>query len=169
MSAADQINEILFVVCYGDERQHGRGIAKIQLHHPSGELQLVDFLSMAEKPGAVICLGKQLWVSFLDEQTAEAGIDIYQLQPSGFIHIRRTVTPYYYSSFHPSGSWILAASFHDGADAVMSIDDPAHLRSFYLHPFSGPNSTDLRQQACHSHFIATIPHQEIAYATRARA
>lgn len=165
MLDADPINETLFIVCYGDEQHHGRGIAKIQLNHHSGELQLVDFLSMTEKPGAVICLGKQLWVSFLDEQTGEAGINIYQLQSSGFIHISRTVTPYYYSSFHRSGSWILAASFRDGADAVMAIDDPAHLRSFYLHPFTGPNSTDRRQQACHSHFIATIPHQEIAYAT----
>lgn len=165
MLDADPINETLFVVCYGDEQHQGRGIAKIQLNHPSGELQLVDFLSMTEKPGAVICLGKQLWVSFLDEQTAEAGINIYQLQSSGFIHISRTVTPYYYSSFHQSGSWILAASFRDGADAVMAIDDPASLRSCYLHPFTGPNSTDRRQQACHSHFIATIPHQEIAYAT----
>ena len=165
MLDAVPINETLFVVCYGDEQHHGRGIAKIQLNHHSGELQLVDFLSMTEKPGAVICLGKQLWVSFLDEQTGEAGINIYQLQSSGFIHISRTLTPYYYSSFHRSGSWILAASFRDGADAVMAIDDPAHLRSFYLHPFTGPNSTDRRQQACHSHFIATIPHQEIAYAT----
>lgn len=165
MLDANPINETLFVVCYGDEQHHGRGIAKIQLNHHSGELQLVDFLSMTEKPGAVICLGKQLWVSFLDEQTGEAGINIYQPQSSGFIHISRTVTPYYYSSFHRSGSWILAASFRDGADAVMAIDDPAHLRSFYLHPFTGPNSTDRRQQACHSHFIATIPHQEIAYAT----
>lgn len=165
MLDADPINETLFVVCYGDEQHHGRGIAKIQLNHHSGELQLVDFLSMTKKPGAVICLGKQLWISFLDEQTGEAGINIYQLQSSGFIHISRTVTHYYYSSFHRSGSWILAASFRDGADAVMAIDDPAHLRSFYLHPFTGPNSTDRRQQACHSHFIATIPHQEIAYAT----
>jgi 6-phosphogluconolactonase len=165
MFGTNNINETLFVVCYGDECHNGRGIAKIYLNHDSGELQLVDFLSMTEKPGAVICLGKQLWVSFLDEQTGESGIDLYQLQPSGFIHISRTITPYYYSSFHQSGSWILAASFRDGADAVMAIDDPAFLKSSYLHPFSGPNSTDRRQQACHSHFIATLPHQEIAYAT----
>ncbi|GAB3215174.1 hypothetical protein [Pseudaeromonas pectinilytica] len=68
MFGANHIDEILFVVCYGNEQHHGRGIAKIQLNHPSGELQLVDFLSMAEKPGAVICLGKQLWVSFLHVQ-----------------------------------------------------------------------------------------------------
>ena len=50
MLDAVPINETLFVVCYGDEQHHGRGIAKIQLNHHSGELQFVDFLSMTEKP-----------------------------------------------------------------------------------------------------------------------
>jgi len=155
---------MLYVLCYGAGDGTGRGLAQVALNGATGALALHDFIPMQEKPGAMAKVGKRYWLSFLNEDSGAAGIDVFDVADDGqLIRQHRCSTPFYFSYFHPLGEIVLGASFRDGADAVFAAQDPGQPLCCHRHAYR-PGMADARQQACHSHFIAPTPDGAFAYA-----
>lgn len=152
------------LVCYGDKSGQGRGLARVA-YCADGSLQQTGFLPLTEKPGGLLWVAGQLWVALLDEPTGTSQLAVYNWSRQEAAEcVGRFPMPYHFSSFSVLGERVLAASFRDGADALLSSSPAGRILAQHRHVLSRKGS-DPRQQACHSHFFAATPDARYLYAT----
>lgn len=153
------------VISYGDANANGRGLYSCVLDRGTQTLQQIDYIPLDVKPGAALQVGPYVWVTYRDVARSEDGVMIYQLHKDGSLHwLHNRVLPAFFSSLTHgvSPDHVLAASFHDGMDAVLDARKPGEVLGLYHHPFR-PRGSDDRQQAAHSHFIGIMPHRQCIY------
>lgn len=153
------------VIGYGNAAGEGRGLYSCELERATQTLHQLDYVPLDVKPGGALQVGPYLWVTYRDASRTEDGVMIYQIHRDGSLHwLHNRVLPAFFSSLiaGPTADRVLAASFHDGLDAVLDARNPGVVLGQYQHPFR-PRSTDDRQQAAHSHFIGILPHQQCVY------
>lgn len=153
------------VMSYGDAKGNGRGLYSCVLDRGTQTLQQLDFIPLDVKPGAALQVGPYVWVTYKDVTSKENGVMVYQLHKDGSLHwLHNRVLPAFFSALTHGASpdHVLAASFHDGVDAVLDARKPGDVLGLYRHPFR-PRGPDERQQAAHSHFIGIMPHLQCIY------
>lgn len=152
----------IYLIAYGDAEGNGRGLYVLSSSNTG--IEKLGFYPTLHKPGALIVVNNQLWLSYV-EADGGAGISLYSIDGSGLLTFQKNVaTPYFFTYFSPAiqPDQILACSFYQGIDVLISVQSPDSILSEFTHTLTEPGS-DPRQKSCHAHFIAMTPDQKYAY------
>ncbi|SIQ74383.1 6-phosphogluconolactonase, cycloisomerase 2 family [Aeromonas sp. RU39B] len=146
------ITDEVWVTCYGDGQGQGRGVARVQVGPES--LTLLQWLPLQAKPGAMLAIEDVRWLALLDEVSGQALIEVYTQRHGQWQSVERHPVPAFFSGFEPAGEAVLASSFRDGVDALITVDSGGMItiRDLHQHAYRA-RSRDPRQQSPHSHHL----------------
>lgn len=148
MAMADE----LWVTCYGDGQGQGRGVARVRVGPDS--LTMLQWLPLEAKPGAMLAIADVRWLALLDEVSGQALIEVYAQQNGQWLSVGRHPMPAFFSGFEPAGEAVLASSFRDGVDALITMDGSGVITVSDIHRHAyRARSGDPRQQSPHSHHL----------------
>ena len=149
------MSQTTFLIGYGDERSSGRGI--YQVHVEPNKISVSLVFACQEKPGGLIQLDNQLFLSF--QGNDQAGIYRFDLnKPAPFQEPERFVLPFFITAWSRglTPKTLLGSSFYDGVDVLLNVEEIPVITQSVSHAYR-TRSEDKRQTSPHPHHLSFFP------------
>jgi 3-carboxymuconate cyclase len=155
------MNISTFLIGYGDQLNTGRGIYRVSVIE--GHIQANLVFSCSEKPGALIQIDNQIFVSYQGEH--RAGIYAFLISDENTLTLNKQFElPYFITAFAQSNlpNMVLGSSFYDGVDVLLHLTNEIEVIDVKHHQHRYRNE-DKRQATAHPHHIGVIPKTSLAF------
>lgn len=156
----------LYVIAYGNNEDKRQGIFSIDFDEKQKEIKLLNFYPTENKPASLVVKNNKIIMSSINQETKKGLISLINISDDNtLIEEKNYNQDYFYSHLALSNNekYVLGASFYEGVDGVISLEDLGKTISSHIHTFR-KRTDKLIQQACHSHYIGITPDDKYIYA-----
>lgn len=156
----------LYVIAYGNNEDKKQGIFAISFDEKEKQIKLLNFYPTKTKPASLIVKNNKLIMSSINQETKKGLISLINISDDNILSEEKSFEQnYFYSHLTLSNNekYVLGASFYEGVDGVIALEDLGKTISSHIHTFR-KRTDKLIQQACHSHYIGVTPDDKYVYA-----
>ena len=154
-----------YVIAYGNPEDKRQGIFSINFDEKTKNIKLLNFYPTENKPASLIVKNEKIIMSSINLETKKGSLSILDVKDdNNLVEEANYEQEYFYSHLDISkdGKYLLGASFYEGVDGIIDLDNLEKSISTHTHNFRKRADKPI-QQACHSHFIGMTPDSKYVY------